>query len=153
MDSKIAEFNKDLNKLSCEQIKEIILYAREIGLCDIYNSNVNYIQENMIKVQKNTSPYPNYGLHTRNSRKNFIQFMFMDVAFSRSSRNSQKFDNGAVIVKDDGREEEHLVQSDIFKQSYTHTNGKKIEISDLKVYNLLTDALIEFHYGCKGQTR
>lgn len=131
---KINEFGSNPDKLSYKQINDVLQYAKKkLGLDDVYNSNIKFVGSKMSKVTEDT-PYPNYGLHKRDDRDIcYSTYISGSSSFQGPAATPQEFSNGAVILKqgDDVR----LIQTEEFKQSYTHLNGNKIQTVESEITN------------------
>jgi hypothetical protein len=133
--------------LSVNAIKASLMYAsKDLGISDMYNSDMNFILAKMSPIGDGVVGKPglfklddrdidcsisrniNKVLFKRDDR-DICQAIFLEGSgeFQGPAATPQKFENGAVIVKqgDDIR----LVQSDIFCQTYTQVDGAKIDPS------------------------
>jgi hypothetical protein len=129
---KIEQFQADPEKLSVDQLKKVLDYARqELGLGDMYNSNRAFIKLKMTPVMASTrvrsegKPIEAYGLMKRDDR-DICQAVYIPgkFVFEGPAATPQVFEDGGVIVKQGS--EMRGVQPEIFIRTYQFADGKPI---------------------------
>lgn len=126
----LAKIGSDPSKLTLEQFKEALAFAKsELGLNDMYNSDMGFINKNMSALETAKTDVPAYGMHRRDARDVCLVSFVEGKGEFRGTGTDHKFDNGAVILKqgDDVR----LIQPEIFAQTYTNKDGSAIDLAGL----------------------
>ena len=129
--AKIQELAKRPQELNLKQIKEVLSYAREeLGINDMYNSDKKFIESKMNALESTNSGIEAFGLHRRDDR-DICQAVFVEGAgeFQGPAATGQKFKDGAVIVKQG--DSTRLIQPEIFSKTYSHPDGRPIEIRSI----------------------
>lgn len=130
-DGTSQAFNtKSVQELSLSEIKDVLSFAsEELGIGDMYNSDTGFIAKKMSPIGDAPSDEA-FGLHKRDDR-DICQAVYIagEGEFQGPAATPQKFENGAVIVKqgDDVR----LIQPDVFEQTYRHTDGSSLSLAEL----------------------
>jgi hypothetical protein len=129
---KIEQFHADPQKLSVDQLKKVLDYAREeLGLRDMYNSTRSFIKLKMTPVSASEArravgqPIEAYGLMKRDDR-DICQAVYIPgkFVFEGPAATPQVFEDGGVIVKQGS--EMRGVQPEIFIRTYQFSDGKAI---------------------------
>lgn len=129
--AKINESSTDPNALSLAELKDVLNYVREdLGVNDMYNSDKNFIGSKMNALETTNTGIEAYGLHKRDDRDICLAVRLSGAgAFQGPAASPQKFEDGAVIVKQG--DSVRLVQSDVFEQTYRHASGKPLAASEI----------------------
>ena len=137
---KIKQFQADPQKLSVDQLKKLLDYAREeLDLRDMYNSTRSFINTKMTPVMASEvprvegQPIEAYGLMKRDDR-DVCQAVYIPgrFEFEGPAATPQVFEDGGVIVKQGA--EMRGVQPEIFIRTYKFADGKPISSPrDVKV--------------------
>jgi len=129
---KIKQFQTDPQKLSVDQLKKVLDYAREeLRLGDMYNSTRSFIKLKMTPVVASETPPTGgqpieaYGLMKRDDR-DVCQAVYIPgrFVFEGPAATPQVFEDGGMIVKQGA--EMRGVQPDIFIRTYQLADGKPI---------------------------
>lgn len=129
---RIRQIQTDPGKLTVDQLKAILDYAREeLGLRDMYNSTRTFINTKMTPVmasevpQAEGKPIEAYGLMKRDDR-DVCQAVYIPgrFEFEGPAATPQVFADGGVIVKQGT--EMRGVQPEIFIRTYRLADGKPI---------------------------
>lgn len=134
-------------KLKLEEFKSVLEFASAapsvdssgttsgLGLSDMYNSDRDFIKSKMNVMETSDTGVPQYGLHRRDDR-DVCQALFIEGqgTFQGPSADLQKFDDGAVILRQpDSKAEDgfsyRLIQPDAFEQTYSNKDGKPIDLN------------------------
>ncbi|MBI4815762.1 MAG: hypothetical protein HY791_05880 [Deltaproteobacteria bacterium] len=125
-----AKFGDDPSKLSLQQFKDALQFAREeLSLGDMYNSDKEFIGKKMNALESKATGVQGYGLHRRDDR-DLVKAVFVEGQGQfTGTATTHKFDNGAVLVQQgtDAR----LVQPDIFAQTYRNKDGTALDLQAL----------------------
>jgi hypothetical protein len=138
--AKIREFQQDPRKLTLDQFKRVLDYARnDLSLGDMYNSTVSFIKSKMTPVSESDTPHTSgaeveaFGLMKRDDR-DVCQAVYIPgrFVFEGPAVTPQVFENGGVIVRQGN--EFRGVQPDIFARTYRLANGNPVAsvATDLK---------------------
>ncbi|MBW4471047.1 MAG: hypothetical protein KME45_11685 [Stenomitos rutilans HA7619-LM2] len=139
LDQKIRGLQPNLNNLTLNDLKQVIRFAQQLGLVDMYNSTRVFIQENMTPViagddsTLNSKEVDASGFKKRDDRDiNQAIYIPGTFVFEGPAASPQEFKNGGVIVVQSGKM--RGVQPDIFVRTYKLSNGRAIEsvTADLK---------------------
>lgn len=121
---KIHQYQQDPAYLTPGQVQDVLAYAKnELGISDVYNSDKGFIGNKMTPVDQGLNfgaggqPVEAFGLFKRDDR-DVCQAIRIEGAgeFQGPAATPQKFENGAVIVKQG--ESIRLVQPGIFEETY-----------------------------------
>ena len=143
------------NDLTIDQFKEVLEKAGRsgdeggLGLGDMYNSDRDFIQSKMNKLETADTGVDDYGLHRRDDR-DVSQAVYVDGAgeFQGPAATPQKLEDGAVIIRqpdakaDDGFSY-RLVQPETFKETYRNKDGSPIDLAGLPAGSARTASQIE----------
>jgi len=140
---KIQGAQQDPNKLTLNQLKQVLEFAREeLGLGDMYNSTRSFVKEKMTPVATDLLPQAGgaeiepYGLKKRDDRDVchavYIPGKFV---FEGPAATPQVFEDGGVIVEQGGQF--RGVQPEIFMRTYRLQDGRAIAsvTNDLKTWS------------------
>ncbi len=135
---KVDEFGGDPNKLTLGQFKEVLQFAADkAGVNDLYHSDRDFIKGKMNALESSETGIPQYGLYRRDDR-DVCQVLFIEGKgeFTGTATQSQKFDDGAVILKQANKKTEggfdyRLIQPETFKETYSNKDGSPIDLSRL----------------------
>ncbi len=129
--AKVQQFSKDPQELELKQIKDLLKYAQdELGIKDMYNSDREFINSKMNPLESLNSGIEAFGLHRRDDR-DICQAIFVEGKgeFQGPAATAQKFENGAVVIKQG--KSTRLIQPEIFKKTYSHPDGEPIDIGSI----------------------
>ena len=134
--AKVNEFASNPQELNLEQIKNLLKYAQEeLSIKDMYNSDKEFIKSKMNVIESSDSGIEAFGLHRRDDR-DVCQTVFVEGKgeFKGPAATGQKFENGAVIVKQG--DSVRLIQPEIFAKTYSHPDGKPIDTGSIPKVSL-----------------
>jgi hypothetical protein len=127
---KLNSFKTDPEKLTLDQLKKTIDYARAIlRIGDMYNSTREFVLTKMSLVEQGsdskTTSQPVTGLKKRDDR-DICQAIFIPgkFVFEGPAASPQVFEHGGVIVLQGS--EYRGVQPEIFPRTYRHSDGRPI---------------------------
>jgi hypothetical protein len=130
--AKVLEFVSHPDELTLDQFKEVLRHAREdLGLCDMYDSNREFVATKMSKVAPDTGVSA-FGLHKRDER-DVCRAVYVpgNGEFRGPAATPQKFAQGAIILKQGSNV--RLIQPSAFEASYTYADGRPLSISEVAV--------------------
>lgn len=136
---KIASFNPDPEKLTLDQIKKSIEYARAVlRIGDMYNSTREFIRTKMSPVDQGETAKHDasrvYGLMKRDDRDIcYAVYIPGNFEFQGPAASPQIFEHGGVIVRQG--EEYRGVQPEIFPRTYRHSDGRVLVSSEKELTN------------------
>ena len=129
--ARIHELANGPKELKLKQIKDLLKYAQdELSITDMYNSDKEFIRSKMNALESTDSGIEAFGLHRRDDR-DICQAVFVEGKgeFQGPAATAQKFEDGAVIVKQG--DSTRLIQPEIFAQTYSHLDGKPMDIGSI----------------------
>ncbi|XGV96258.1 MAG: hypothetical protein ACAF41_26445 [Leptolyngbya sp. BL-A-14] len=139
LDQKIRSLKPNPNDLTLSELKQVLTFAQQLGLVDMYNSTRAFVKEKMTPVNTGdqstlaSNEVEAYGFKKRDDR-DVNQAIYIPGAFvfEGPAASPQEFKNGGVIVVQDGKM--RGVQPDIFVRTYKLSNGRTINsvTGDLK---------------------
>jgi len=130
--AKVLEFVSHPDELTLDQFKEVLRHAREeLGLCDMYDSNREFVATKMSKVAPDTGVSA-FGLHKRDER-DVCRAVYVPGSgeFRGPAATPQKFAQGAIILQQGSNV--RLIQPTAFEASYTHVDGRPVSVSEVAV--------------------
>ncbi len=116
------------------QLKKLLEFAQtHLGLSDMYNSDREFIASKMSPLESLRTGVTAYGLHRRDER-NVVFALYVEGRgeFEGPAAGAQKFDDGAVIVKQG--DSVRLIQPDVFVETYRLKDGSRVELEELKTH-------------------
>jgi hypothetical protein len=109
-------------------VTKLMIIQSELGIKDMYNSDVNFIEAKM-------TPVGDSGLYKRDDR-DICHAVKLEGSgeFQGPAATAQKYEDGAILIKqgDDIR----LVQSDVFQRTYKSPDGSEVDLEGMKVVEL-----------------
>lgn len=125
----------DIGALDVPKLKAVLEAARiELGLVDMYNSDTGFIASKMTPVGEVIAEC--FGLHKRDDRDLCAAVRVEgDGEFEGPAATPQKFENGAIIVKQG--DSVRLVQTEVFLRTYTKPNGSALALDDIPVNSMV----------------
>jgi hypothetical protein len=128
--ARARSLSADPERLTLDQLKDVIRYAIERQIRAAYNSTRAFVAEHMTPVDP-AAP-AGMGLHWRQAR-DCCQAVFVpgDGRFLGPAATPQAFEDGAVVLKQD--DDVRLVQPESFEATYRFPDGRPIRVSDLQV--------------------
>ena len=139
---KIRSFQQDPNKLTLNQLKQVLDFARvELKLGDTYNSTRSFVKTQMTPAVAGEVPRLDgkeieaFGLKKRDDR-DVCQAVYIPgrFIFEGPAASPQLFENGGVIVEQGGKF--RGVQPEIFVRTYLLQDGRQIAsvANDIKIW-------------------
>lgn len=132
LDQKTRSLKPNPNDLTLDELKQVITFAQQLGLVDMYNSTRAFVKEKMTpaiagdELRVNGKVIDAYGFKKRDDRDvNQAIYIPGTFVFEGPAASPQEFKDGGVIVVQSGKM--RGVQPDIFKRTYKLSNGRTID--------------------------
>lgn len=135
----VQTLKPDPNDLTLGELKQVLAFAQQLGLVDMYNSSREFVQQNMTPAIAGEVPRVDgkeiaaYGFKKRDARDiNQSIYISGKFVFEGPAASPQEFKDGGVIVEQGGKM--RGVQPDIFVRTYKLSDGRAIAsvTNDLK---------------------
>ncbi|MBO7244845.1 MAG: hypothetical protein J6V53_06160 [Alphaproteobacteria bacterium] len=122
--------NNQPDKLDKDKIKLFLKYTHALGLTDVSQSNKKDVANNMNLIEVWDTGFEQLGFHKYKNKSSAQAIRFLgSVCFSDPKLSKQTYENGCVVVKDEGKIS--VVKPDVFLKSYTKPNGSPITLFDI----------------------
>lgn len=126
------------------QVRHLLKQAYTLGLSDMYNSEITYVESNMNPLAQYHSGVKNLGLHKRDDRDVCWAIQYTGaIEFTGPSVTPQTYKDGCIIVQVPSKEplkviitqesDVRAVQLDVFLRTYTNADGQFLQLSDVPI--------------------
>lgn len=136
LDAKVRSLTNNPAALTCNQLKEILTYARtKLALVDVYNSTRSYVTEKLVPTLQEKTIEICYGSKKRNN-EDIYQAIYVLGAFALKgvTATEQLFRNGGVVLNQQG--ELWGIQPEVFIATYRLANGNPINILEKDIVTI-----------------